>query len=260
MAAELHSGQGRALKFTFHDQTIRVNIPDRAAFEAALRARMAAGQGFALATVNLDHLAQMRASADFARIYAGQDFVIADGRPIVALSRLAHRPVDLLPGSDMVLPLCRMAAETGVTVALVGSTDAALGDARAVLSAQVPGLEITHCIAPSVPFDPGGDEAADILHRLEADRIGLCLLALGAPRQEALALRGRALAPGVGFASIGAGLDFLGGHQRRAPRWMRRAGLEWLWRALSSPRRLIPRYARCAMILPREVTRARRLR
>lgn len=248
------------MQFSFHDRTIRVNIPDRAALEQALNARLEARQGFALATVNLDHLVKMRASPDFARVYAGQDYVVADGRPIVALSRLARRPVDLLPGSDLVVPLCRMAAAAGVPVALVGSTEVALADARKVLCAQVSGLEVTLCIAPSAPFDPDGREAEDILLRLESEGIGLCLLALGAPRQEALALRGRDLAPGVGFASIGAGLDFLGRHQRRAPRWMRRVGLEWLWRALSSPRRLIPRYAACAAILPREVVRARRLR
>lgn len=248
------------MQFDFHGETIRVNLSDRPALDAAVSERLAAREGFALATVNLDHLVKLRESHDFARAYAGQDFITADGRPIVWLSRLAGRPVELLPGSDLVTPLCRMAADAGVPVALVGSTDAALEDARAYLTARIPGLAVPLCIAPSVPFDPDGEEAAEILHRLEAARIGLCLLALGAPRQEALALRGRSLAPGVGFASIGAGLDFLGGHQRRAPLWMRRAGLEWLWRALSSPRRLVPRYAACAAILPGEIRRARRQR
>ncbi|MBI6630195.1 WecB/TagA/CpsF family glycosyltransferase [Pontibaca salina] len=248
------------MQFSFHDQTIRVNIPDWAALETALKARLGTRQGFALATVNLDHLVKMRNSPEFAKVYAGHDYVVADGRPIVALSQLAHRPVQLLPGSDLVIPLCHMAAAAGAKVALVGSTEMALEDAREVLSAQVPGLDVQLCISPSVPFDPEGIEAAKILQRLEDEGIGLCLLALGAPRQEALALRGRALAPSVGFASIGAGLDFLGGHQHRAPRWMRRVGLEWLWRALSSPRRLIPRYAACAAILPREIAHARRLR
>ena len=63
-------------------------------------------------------------------------------------------------------------------------------------------------------------------------------------------MRGRELAPQVGFASIGAGLDFLSGHQIRAPRIMRALALEWLWRALSSPRRLIPRFVKCFAILP----------
>ena len=55
---------------------------------------------------------------------------------------------------------------------------------------------------------------------------------------------------GAGFASVGAGLDFLAGLQRRAPAAVRRARMEWLWRALSSPRRLGPRYVKGATILP----------
>jgi exopolysaccharide biosynthesis WecB/TagA/CpsF family protein len=105
-----------------------------------------------------------------------------------------------------------------------------------------------------------GGEADEILGELDRRGIRLCFLALGAPKQETLARRGRALAPGVGFASIGAGLDFLGGHQRRAPLWVRRIAMEWLWRALTSPLRLGPRYARCFAILPAQITRALALR
>jgi len=89
---------------------------------------------------------------------------------------------------------------------------------------------------------------------------GLVFLALGAPKQERLAARGRALQPELGFVSIGAGLDFLAGSQRRAPRLVRRLALEWLWRAGSDPKRLAGRYARCAAILPGHALRAWRMR
>ncbi len=248
------------MDFTFADQTVSVNMPTRAALMAEIRARFKAGDGFALATINLDHLVKLADSTEFLRAYQGQDLIVADGRPIVALSRLAGCPVDLMPGSDMILPLCQLAAELKVRVALVGSTPEALADAAEALQGQVPGLDIALSIAPSGAFDPQGDEAGDILERLAQAGVGLCFLALGAPKQEMLALRGRQAAPGVGFAAIGAGLDFLGGHQRRAPVWMRRTGLEWLWRALSSPRRLVPRYVRCAVILPRQIVMALRQR
>lgn len=252
--------RGKPMEFTFADQTITVNVPTRAALEGEVRRRFASGQGFALATINLDHLVKLAASAQFRQAYAGQNLIVADGRPIVALSRLAGRPVELMPGSDMILPLCHLAAELGVRVALVGSTPEALEDAAQALSAQVPGLEIVLTIAPSGAFDAASPEAGDILKRLAGSGAGLCFLALGAPKQEMLALRGRAETPSIGFAAIGAGLDFFGGHQVRAPKWMRRLGLEWLWRALSSPVRLVPRYARCFAILPRQFVAALRLR
>lgn len=248
------------MEFSFADQKICLNMATRVALMDEVTRRFRAGQGFALATINLDHLVKLGASAGFRRAYGGQDLIVADGRPIVALSRLARRPVELMPGSEMILPLCRLAAAEGVKVALVGTTDLALRDAAQVLTGKVPELEIALCIAPSAAFDPDGAAAADILEQLADTNIGLCFLALGAPKQEMLALRGRVAAPGVGFASIGAGLDFLGGHQRRAPRAARRLGLEWLWRALSSPLRLGPRYVRCLAILPGQVVRALRLR
>lgn len=248
------------VQFSFHDQRITVNMPTHAALEAEVTRRLSAREGFALATINLDHLVKLRASPAFARAYAAQDLVVADGWPIVTLSRLAQRPVELMPGSDMLLPLCQWAAATGAKVGLLGSTAETLARAKSVLEARVPGLAVAYTHAPSMGFEPAGDAAASELQRLQAAGIGLCLLALGAPKQEELAARGRDLAPGVGFASIGAGLDFLAGRQHRAPALARRLRLEWLWRALSSPRRLIPRYARCLAILPGEALKALRLR
>lgn len=248
------------VQFQFGPTTIRVNIPDRAALLAAVRARLVARQGFALATINLDHLVKLETSESFRAAYAAQDLVVADGNPIVWLSRLAKRPVSLVPGSDMVFPLAQLCAETGRGMALVGATDPALEAAAIRLMTEVPGLIVVMRHAPAMGFDPEGEDAARILHELAARGVGLCLIALGAPKQEAFAARGRSLAPDVGFASIGAGVDFLAGTQTRAPEWVRAVAMEWLWRALSSPRRLIPRYVACAAILPAQIKAALRLR
>lgn len=248
------------LEFRVRDQVVRVNLRDFAKLAEAVGARFAAREGFALATINLDHLVKMRSDAAFARAYARQDMVVADGNPIVWLSRLAGRPVELLPGSDLIRPLCRMAGEAGVPVAMVGSDEATLQEAGDRLEADMPGLRVVLRHAPPMGFDPDGAAAGEILERLEAEGVGLCFLALGAPKQERFAARGRELAPHVGFASIGAGLDFISGRQTRAPIWVRRLAVEWVWRALSDIRRLGPRYARCIAILPRLVIGALRLR
>ncbi|WP_425045863.1 WecB/TagA/CpsF family glycosyltransferase [Primorskyibacter sp. S87] len=248
------------MQFEFSGQTIAINIPNWSELEHELRARFQRREGFALATVNLDHLAKMTRDTEFVAAYAAQDLVVADGRPVVWLSQLAGQPVDLLPGSEIIEPLCRLAADCGVRVGMVGSTKEALADASQVLVAHAPGLDVALQIAPSGEFDPDGEEAATILERLCDEQIQMCFLALGAPKQEKLAKRGRAEAPSVGFVSIGAGLDFLGGHQVRAPRWTRVIAMEWLWRAMSDPVRLVPRYARCFAILPGQVVQAIRQR
>jgi N-acetylglucosaminyldiphosphoundecaprenol N-acetyl-beta-D-mannosaminyltransferase len=248
------------VQFSFGSVVIHVNIADKSALLTAVAQRFAAQQGFALATINLDHLVKLRASDAFCRVYAAQDFVVADGNPIVWLSQLARRPVSLVPGSDMVLPLAQLAVKAGVKVALVGSTEPALKAASQALQAQVPGLQVALLHAPAMGFDPQGEGAAKVLRDIAAQQIGLCFIALGAPKQEAFAALGRQLAPQTGFASIGAGVDFLAGNQNRAPVWVRKIAMEWLWRALSSPRRMIPRYAACAAILPGQVMAALKLR
>ena len=248
------------MEFRFGADVIGVNMADRAALMAAVAARFAARQGFALATINLDHLVKLHRSQAFRRSYAAQDLVVADGNPIVWLSRLARRPVSLIPGSDLVLPLARAAAGAGLGVALIGSTATALAQSAAALMAAVPGLNVVLQIAPPMGFDPQGDAASGILQQIADSGAGLCFIALGAPKQEAFAALGRRLAPAVGFASVGAGLDFLAGSQTRAPVWVQRLAMEWLWRALQSPRRLLPRYLACAAILPAQLWAAWRLR
>lgn len=248
------------VQFSFDRSIVNVNIANAAALLAQVKHRLAQRQGFALATINLDHLVKLARSAEFRASYAAQDLIVADGNPIVWLSRLARRPVSLVPGSDMVLPLAQAAAEAGVGVALIGSTEAALEAAGLHLMTTIPGLIVTLKIAPAMGFDPAGEEAARLLREIAARDIGLCFIALGAPKQEAFAARGRLLAPRTGFASVGAGLDFLAGAQNRAPKWVQAIAMEWLWRALSSPRRLIPRYAACAAILPGQIRAALRLR
>ena len=238
------------MKFRFKSQSVSVNVPDRATLFSVVQQRFDAKQGFALATVNLDHLVKMRRSDAFVAAYVAQDFVVADGNPIVWLSKLAKQPVELIPGSELVVPLAELAAKNGVSVALLGSTQQALAAAAAGLRERVAGLQIATQIAPAFGFDPAGAEADRMFEMLNDSGAGLCFLALGAPKQEAFAARGRDLAPTIGFVSIGAGLDFIAGTQTRAPVWVRRLALEWLWRMLLSPRRLFGRYASCAAILP----------
>lgn len=248
------------MKFSYEGRTIHVNMPDQPALLAELQRRFRAGEGFALATLNLDHLVKLRQDPGFRNAYAAHDLVCADGNPIVWLSRLARQPLTLVPGSDLVLPLARLAADEGVPVALVGTTDAALAAAADSLTRQAPGLRIVARIAPPMGFDPNSPAAGDLLAQVAQSGARLCYLALGAPKQERLAARGRHEAPSVGFVSVGAGLDFLAGNQTRAPEWVRRLALEWVWRMASAPRRLVPRYARCIAILPSELAAALRQR
>lgn len=229
---------------------IAITTPSRAKLLNEVETLLAAHQGFALATLNLDHVVKLRRLPDFRAAYAAHTHVVADGNPVVWLQRLAGNPVELVPGSELIAPLISLAGRLGVPVAFLGSTEETLGLAAAELAAACPGLTVAACIAPPSGFDSAGPAGEAALRKLAETGAQLCFLALGAPKQEILAARGREILPDVGFVSIGAGLDFIAGSQKRAPVWVRRLAMEWAWRMVLSPRRLMRRYLDCALILP----------
>ncbi len=232
------------------DPLALVNIATRLELDQKILAHLEGGTGFSLATLNLDHIVKMRQNSGFLSAYQSHSYVVADGNPIVWLSRLAGRKLDLMPGSELIEPISKLAAKNNAPIALFGATQEALDLAAAHLQATYPGLEVCEKIAPPFGFDPTGSEAAEWLRQINKSGARICFLALGAPKQEILAARGTELAPACGFISIGAGLDFIAGSQTRAPLWVRRLALEWLWRLGSNPRRLAGRYAKCIVILP----------
>ena len=250
-----------------HDESARegirlVNVGTRAELLEDLSRKLETRDGFTLATLNLDHLVKLRDDRSFRKAYGWHSHVVADGNPVVWLSRLSGRDVQLVPGSELVNPLAEIAAKKGVPVALLGATEATLAAAAKALVERHRGLEVVAHIAPAMGFDPAGAEADAAIETLRARGAGLCFLALGAPKQEIFAARAAQALPDCGFASIGAGLDFIAGTQVRAPAFMRAIACEWLWRMMLNPRRLAGRYLGCAAILPglvRDALRDRRL-
>jgi exopolysaccharide biosynthesis WecB/TagA/CpsF family protein len=177
--------------FAFGGETIRIRHADRDSLLADVEARNRAGEGFAIATLNLDHMVKLRASAEFRAAYRRHEFVVAAGNAVIWLSRLAGRPVQLVAGADLVVPLARLAAEAHGPVALAGSTGDALDGAVVALRRIVPGLGVTRMHAPEMNFDPDGPDGLAVLAEIADSGAGLAFLALGAVRQERLAARGR---------------------------------------------------------------------
>lgn len=239
---------------------VTVTAPDQASLLADLKGRFEAGEGFSLATLNLDHVVKLSRNPLFRDAYAAHTHVTADGNPIVWLSRLARQEVTLVPGSELIEPLAALAAECRVPVALFGATQAALEKAAEALKSRHAGLEIALCRSPDMSFDPLGPAAAEDIDAIARSGARVCFLALGAPKQEIFAARAQGTLTSVGFVSIGAGLDFIAGAQQRAPVWVRRLSAEWLWRLAGNPRRLAARYAACFRILPQMTGRAWRIR
>lgn len=207
-------------------------------------------ESFAVFTLNLDHLDKLRRSATFRQAYAQARYITADGAPVARLASRGGRQVKRTTGADLIVPLMHAAAAENITVYFYGTTPAVLQKSGAYLT-QCTGskLRIAGTEAPPNGFDSEGASAEAALDRIEQSGAGLCLVALGAPKQELLAARAVRRNIPVGFVCIGAGLDFLTGAQVRAPKFMQRVGLEWVWRLATNPHRFAVRYARCTWVL-----------
>jgi N-acetylglucosaminyldiphosphoundecaprenol N-acetyl-beta-D-mannosaminyltransferase len=200
-----------------------------------------AGAGGAVFTPNVDHVVQAESDAALREAYAGASLSLVDGQPLVWASRLLGSPLpEKISGSDLVLPLLERAGQRGWSVFLVGgapgSAQAAAKRFAALARVRIAGVEDGR-----IDLAPGPADDA-LLARIARSRPQLVLVALGAPKQELwIAARRSRLAPAV-LLGVGAALDFAAGVVARAPRWMQRAGLEWLYRLAQEPRRLARRY------------------
>ena len=208
------------------------------------------GDSFSVVTLNVDHLVKLRRNPAFQDAYRVARFVTADGEPVAWLARRSNPAVERTTGADLVLPLVKAAADAELPIYLFGTTNDVLARVGQHLTHHTNGtLDIVGSAAPSGQFDPAGEEADAALEIIAASGAKLCLLALGAPKQEILAARAVEKGIKVGFVSIGASLDFLAGTQVRAPQFLQDHGLEWSWRLITHPLRLGPRYASCALVL-----------
>ncbi|MEZ5841648.1 MAG: WecB/TagA/CpsF family glycosyltransferase [Hyphomicrobiales bacterium] len=207
-----------------------------------------AGEGFTLFTLNLDHLVKLRTDRSFREAYGRATFVSADGAPVVRLARRQGASLKRTTGADLILPLCEEAAFRRIPVFLFGSTPESLAGTAEELRRRYPGIIIAGMESPAQGFDPESPEADAVIDRIADSGARLCFVALGAPKQEIFSDRAAARRGGVGYLCIGAALDFISGHQVRAPRLMQATGFEWLWRLLTNPRRMADRYARCALL------------
>lgn len=235
----LHIAPGPARVRLGHIQIDQVTM---AGALQAIEQLVAAGRGGLVFTPNVDHVIIAERNPEFREAYAGASLSLADGMPILWAAHLLGQPLpEKVSGSDLVLPLCERAAARGWRVYLLGA-GSGIAEAAARQLRQQLGLEVVGTDAPRIRIDGEPDDTVAALERVRAARPDLLLLAFGAPKQEVWAYRHRQALGGAVAIGVGASLDFIAGTVRRAPRWMSRVGLEWLYRLLSEPRRLWRRY------------------
>lgn len=190
---------------------------------------------------NAHSLVTARQDAAFAQVLRDAEMCTPDGAPVAwMLRRLGHADQARINGPDLMWRYCAWAAGSGESIYLYGGTPETLALLRQRLHAAFPALCIAGAHSPPFRALSEAEDAADV-EAINASGAGTVWVSLGCPKQELWmqAHRGRVQAVMLG---VGAAFDYHAGTIRRAPPWAQRAGLEWLHRLLSEPKRLWRRY------------------
>jgi N-acetylglucosaminyldiphosphoundecaprenol N-acetyl-beta-D-mannosaminyltransferase len=223
---------------SIHILGVRIDDVDYGEACAHAESLIAAGGVHQFATVNPEFVMTAQHDARFRAVLDACALALADGVGITLAARLRGRPLrERVTGVELTQRLCALAAQRGWRVFLLGAAPGIAERAADALRRQHTHLDIVGCFAGS----PRAEHRAEIDALLNAAHPHLLFVAYGAPAQDVwlheFAMRRSAHAQGMLGMGVGGTFDYLAGARRLAPRWMRRLGLEWLFRLLDQPSR-----------------------
>ena len=178
---------------------------------------------------------------EYRKIQNGAAMALPDGAPLSSYSRRkGYKQAQRVTGPDLMLELFAISKEKGYRHYFYGATEETLQSMKEVLERDYPGIQIAGMYAP--PFRAlTPQEDSQIVAKINEARPDFIWIGLGAPKQEEWMYQHMGQLQGV-LIGVGAGFDYLAGYIKRAPRWMQRMSLEWLYRLLQDPKRLWRRY------------------
>lgn len=188
-------------------------------------------------TPNVDHVVKLLEGRVSAEVYRGAGMMVCDSRILAHLARLRGKSLSVYPGSDMTSDLLDSEVAEEWRIGVFGPD----AEAFAELANRYPDLKLIHLDAPMMqPNDAAWHQAVRTVAAAPWDVLLVCI---SFPKQEifAHALKDAGRTQGVSLC-VGASVDFLTGRQQRAPHWVQKMSLEWLYRLLSQPRRMFRRY------------------
>lgn len=177
----------------------------------------------------------------FSQALANADMVTPDGAPVAwMLNRLGFVGQQRINGPDLMWKYCELAASRSESIYLYGSSLSTLATLQVRLTQAFPGLKIAGAYSP--PFrELTVEEDCEVISNINASGASSVWVSLGCPKQE-LWMANHYGSVNAVMIGVGAAFDYHAGTICRAPKWMQNAGLEWLYRLASEPRRLWRRY------------------
>ena len=199
-----------------------------------------------IVTPNVDHVVRVHMDPEFAEAVRFSSLRLADGMPIVWLSKLCHYPglPERVTGADLLPAIAKRSQYKGVSIFLLGGADGVAEKAAQAIILKYDKVSIVGTLAPSMGFENDENECQRIVTAINDVRPDILFVALGSPKQELWAYRYLDALDVGPVLGVGAAFDFMSGTIMRAPKIFQRMGLEWLWRVCLEPRRLLLRYLR----------------
>lgn len=178
---------------------------------------------------------------EYRRIQNSAAMALPDGQPLSIVSRRrGYLEAQRVPGPDLMPAILDLSQDRGYTHYFYGSTESTLEQLRRELIVRYPRLKIVGMYSP--PFrELTSDEDEEIIRKINDSGADFVWVALGAPKQEKWMYEHRGKVNGL-MIGVGAAFDFIAGTVKRAPMWMQKLCLEWVFRIMQNPRRMIPRY------------------
>lgn len=194
-------------------------------------------------TPNVDHIVKLEQDKEFQNVYKEADLILTDGMPLIWISKLKKNPIkEKVSGSDLFPRVCKLAADKGYKVFLLGAAEGIAARAAENLRSKYNGLNIVGTYSPSYGFEKKEDEIEKIIEMINEVKPDILAVGLGAPKQEKFLYKYRKKLNVPVSLAIGASIDFEAGNMNRAPKWMQNIGLEWLYRLYQEPGRMARRY------------------
>ena len=178
---------------------------------------------------------------EYRKIQNSGAMALPDGQPLSIVSRMkGHHDARRVPGPDLMPAILKLSEETGYTHYFYGSTEHTLAELKKAILKAYPKLKIAGMYAP--PFrELTKEEDEQIVAEINETKPDFVWVALGAPKQEIWMYQHKGRVNGL-MLGVGAAFDFIAGTVKRAPMWMQKLCLEWVYRIMQDPKRMIPRY------------------
>lgn len=194
-------------------------------------------------TPNVDQIIRIEHDRYFKEICDNAELLLVDGTPLIWIAKWYGHPIkQKICGSDLVPYLCDIAAKKGYSVFLLGAAEGVAAKAAKNLQAKYLGLKIAGTYSPPYGFEKDEIELAKINQILLESKADLLFVGMGVPKQDIFIYENMKKYKIPMSFSIGATIDFEAGEQKRAPSWINKIGMEWLYRFFQDPQRMFKRY------------------